>query len=160
MLLTLPLAAFGAERIRVEMFLATECPISNRYVPELNRIAREYAGKGIDFVALFPEPGLDTARLVKWTKDYAAVFAAKLDPGGKQAREAGATLTPEVAVFVGRRPVYRGRIDDRYVSWGKSKAAPDKRDLVETLDQLLAHKIPAFHVTKSWGCFIEAGLKP
>ena len=57
MLLTLPLLAQAATQIRVELFLAVECPISNRYIPELNRLANIYRPKGIAFNAYFPEPG-------------------------------------------------------------------------------------------------------
>ena len=160
MLLTLPLLAQAAGQIRVELFLAVECPISNRYVPELNRLADTYLSQGIAFIAYFPEPGLTQPRLDQWAKDFAIHFPVALDSNAIRARKSGATLTPEVAIYKAAQLVYRGRIDDRYVSWGKSRPQPSKRDLAETLDQLLAGKQPAPRFTKAWGCFIETGTHP
>ena len=160
MLLTLPLLAQAVEQIRVDIFLSIECPISNRYVPELNRLANTYQPRGIAFCAYFPEPGLTQIRLDQWAKDFAIQFPVVLDTKARQARSTGATLTPEAAIFKASRLLYRGRIDDRYVSWGKSRPEPSHRDLAETLDQLLAGKQPAPRFTKAWGCFIETGTHP
>ncbi len=154
MFLTLPLVLRAASRIRVEVFLATECPISNRYVPELNRIAGLYQPKGVEMIGYFPERGLAQARLDRWQQDFAPAFPVRRDELAKQARKAGATLTPEVAIF-GEKLIYRGRIDDRYVSWGKSRREPSRRDLIETLELLIGGKPVSPRFTKTWGCYIE-----
>ncbi|WP_031498938.1 hypothetical protein [Bryobacter aggregatus] len=156
MFLTLPLALQARPRIRVEIFLAVECPISNRYIPELKRIVSLYQPKGVDFLALFPEARLTEASLEDWRKSYEFPIPVQLDPLGVRAEQAGATLTPEVVVFLEDKLIYRGRIDDRYVSWGKSRPAPTRRDLADTLQMLLDGKTLLPRFTKSWGCFIEA----
>lgn len=153
--MTLPLAARAGEGVEVEWFLAVECPISNRYVPELNRIVKLYQPKGVRFTAFFPEPALDQARLDRWAREFAAEFAVQLDAGGRQARQSGATVTPEAAIRRDGKWYYRGRIDDRYVGWGKARPEPTRRDVIETLDLLLAKQTPAPRFTKAWGCFIE-----
>jgi hypothetical protein len=160
MLLTLPLVLRANGPIRVELFLATACPISNRYIPEINRIARLYQPKGVSLKAYFPEPDLTQSALDQWARAYAPALSVHLDTSANKASKAGATLTPEAAVFQGNKLLYRGRIDDRYVSWGKSRPAPTRRDLVEVLDQLLTGKIPQPRFTKAWGCFIENGAHP
>jgi len=157
MLLTLPLALHAVDTTSVELFLAVECPISNRYVPELNRIYSRYQSKGVPFVAHFPEPSIDQARLDRWVREFSIAFPVKLDPGARNAKLAGATLTPEAAVRHAGKLIYRGRIDNRYVSWGKSRPEPSRRDLIEVLDLLLAGKSPAPRFTKGFGCFIENG---
>lgn len=159
MILTLPLALCASESVRVELFLATECPISNRYVPELNRITTLYQPRGIAIEAFFPELDLDRKRLDRWARAYSAAFPVQLDNGAAIAAKAGATVTPQVVVFHKGKLVYRGRIDDRYVGWGKSRPSPTRRDLVEVLDQLLAGQALTPRFTKSWGCVIEAGSK-
>ncbi len=153
-LLTLPLALSANQPIRVELFLATECPISNRYVPELNRLIAAYPA--IQFEAWFPEPKLTPDKLKKWVDSFNVKFKANLDLGGRRAAKSGATLTPEAVIYQGETLLYRGRIDDRYVGWGKSRPAPTQHDVAETLDLLLAGKTPAPRFTKSWGCYIEA----
>lgn len=123
-------------------------------MPELNRIARLYQPKGAGMIGYFSERGLAQARLDRWQQDFAPAFPVRLDESARQARKAGVTLTPEVAVF-GEKLVYRGRIDDRYVSWGKSRAEPSRRDLIETLELLIEGKAVSPRFTKAWGCYIE-----
>src|SRR5204863_5847403 len=36
----------------VVLFLGTECPINNAYVPRLAELHKDYAGKGVQFVAI------------------------------------------------------------------------------------------------------------
>ncbi len=152
MLLTLPLSLQASVGIEVELFLATECPISNRYVPELRRIAQSYRGS---LIAYFPEPGLSPAALASWRSKWKVPFACRLDPGGRQARRAGAKVTPEAVVWRNRQIVYRGRIDDRYISWGKSKPSPTRRDLADAIQAAIRGERTAMLETKAIGCVIE-----
>ena len=48
-----PLADSDAKAV-VLIFLATDCPISNRYAPLVNRIYSAYKEKGIEFYAVYP----------------------------------------------------------------------------------------------------------
>jgi len=73
-------------------------------------------------------------------------------------RAAQATVTPEAAVFVGDRAgprmVYRGRIDDRYVDFGRMRPEPRKRDLQEALQALAAGSTLTPRTTTAVGCSI------
>jgi hypothetical protein len=55
------------------------------------------------------------------------------------------TTTPEAAVFVPRngalREVYRGRIDDRYLSLGTERPQATHHDLEEAIRAVLAGKL-------------------
>jgi hypothetical protein len=59
-----------------------------------------------------------------------------------------------VAEASGARLVYTGRIDDRYVSFGRKRAAPTTRDLERVLEALLAGEAVAPRTTPGIGCFI------
>ena len=80
------------------------------------------------------------------------------DPGHELVRLTGATVTPEVAVFApdasGPRMVYRGRIDDRAVSLGRTRPEPRVRDLERVLDALVAGQAVPVRTTPAVGCFI------
>ena len=66
------------------------------------------------------------------------------------------TVTPEAAVFLpDGRELYRGRIDDRYVDFGKERPTPTTRDLDEVLVSVLGGKPVASSVTRAIGCYIE-----
>jgi len=73
-------------------------------------------------------------------------------------RLAGATVTPETAVFshgAGEPTlVYRGRIDDRYVDLGRARPAPTVRDLDDVLDAIGAGAPVRFRSTEAVGCVI------
>jgi hypothetical protein len=158
-ILTLPLSVLASRRVELYVFLAVECPISNRYVPELRRIHADYANRGIDFHAVFPEPALGKEKLHEWVKEFAVDFPVQLDEGQRLVAKLGATMTPEAAILVDGKLLYRGRIDDRYVSWGKSKPQATHRDVREVLDAILKGGSPPQRITKSWGCYIEKGSK-
>jgi hypothetical protein len=151
MLLTVAFAARGAA-VEVELFLATGCPISNRYVPEIRRLAQRYGGK---WVAWFPEPELTEEGLQRWKAAWQPGVEVKRDVGARRALRAGATVTPEVAVWVDGQVVYRGRIDDRYVSWGKARRVVTQRNLEAALLAVARGELPATKQTKAIGCVIE-----
>ena len=77
------------------------------------------------------------------------------DPKLALVKFAGATITPEAAVVVGGRVVYRGRIDDRYVDLGRERPAPTQRDLFDVLTAIVAGKPVPHATTQAVGCFIS-----
>ncbi len=46
------------------IFVATDCPISNRYLPEIARLSREFAPRGVRLWLVYPNPG-DTLAAVR-----------------------------------------------------------------------------------------------
>ena len=82
-------------------------------------------------------------------------FGAVRDVEGALVALAGATVTPEVAVFdPDRKLIYRGRIDDRFVSFGVARRAPRTRDLHDRLSRIAAGETLAFSETRAVGCYI------
>jgi hypothetical protein len=59
-----------------------------------------------------------------------------------------------VAGGAGPRMLYRGRIDDRYVDFGRARPAPTTRDLREVLQALAAGSTLTLRTTPVVGCFI------
>jgi hypothetical protein len=155
MLLTLPLVVQGQARVRVDLFLATECPISNRYIPELNRIAGVFGERGVVFEAWFAEARLEQKALEDWQRRFQLRIPVRLDVLAKEARRLGASVTPEAVVSDGVQIRYRGRIDDRYAGPGKMRQVVGQHDLVEVIEELLAGKKFPLRSRKAWGCYIE-----
>ena len=70
-------------------------------------------------------------------------------------KRAQVTIAPEAAIFnKDGSLVYAGRIDDRFVEFGKSRPAPTTHDLEAAISQVLAGKpvIPAH--TRAIGCYL------
>ncbi len=149
-----PLAPADGVEANVLLFVMTDCPISNRYAPEVRRLHGEFAG-AVRFWLVY----VDAQRPVEELRDHRSSFGypsgAVRDVDGALVALAGATVTPEVAVFdAARRMIYRGRIDDRFVSFGVARRAPRIRDLHDRLRRLAAGETLAFSQTRAVGCYI------
>src|SRR4051812_43031512 len=49
----------------VLLFVRTDCPVSNRYAPEMERLYRAYAPRHISFWLIYPDADTSTADIVK-----------------------------------------------------------------------------------------------
>jgi thiol-disulfide isomerase/thioredoxin len=143
------------EKAVVLLFIRSDCPISNRYAPELEKLYKRYSASGIEFLLVYPESGLTLAAMKQHRREYGYSIPAVLDSDHRYVALAKTRVTPEAAVFVQGRLVYVGRIYDSYVDFGKAKLRPEHRDLDEELSAILAGTIRPFHQTKSVGCVIE-----
>jgi hypothetical protein len=149
-----PLAAAGARAV-VLLFLRSDCPVSNRYAPEIQRLHNRFASRKVDFWLVYPDPQASPAQIRRHVEEYAYPGRVARDPDHALVSLAQAEVTPEAAVFLQRgRLVYRGRIDDRYVDFGKMRLAPTERNLEAALEAVLAGRRVAVPVTRAVGCFI------
>ena len=139
----------------VLLFLDPECPIANRYAPLIQRLARQYEALGARFWLVYPDPELPAAKILKHLKEFGYTVKALHDPKHVLVRKAKAHVTPEAAVFTSEgKLTYHGRIDDRYVDFGKERAAPTQHDLKEALEACLAGKSPLRETARAVGCYI------
>jgi hypothetical protein len=148
-----PLA--GGAPATVLLFTAVDCPISDRYAPEIRRLAERHAARGVRFWIVYANAGERPEAARAHARDFAYGVPAALDPGGTLVDRAGVTVTPEAAVFDGAgRLVYHGRIDDRYVDFGVDRPAPTTRDLDEALSAVLAGRAVLRASAPAIGCAI------
>ena len=155
MMLAIDWLADRGQKATVLLFTRTDCPVSNRYAPEVRRLAERFSGRGVEFVLVYPEAGATDESIEQHRREYGYPMAAVRDPDYRYVREAKARVTPEAVVLVRGQAVYRGRIDDRFVTWGKARPEPTRRDLAEVLDRVVAGQSVAKRETKAIGCAIE-----
>lgn len=150
-----PLAALSEAKAAVFVFTSVECPIANRYAPEIKRLRETYAPRGIAFALVYPNADETADSIRAHLAEYALPFDALRDPRHELVRAAGATVTPE-ALLVGKDGAiaYRGRIDDRYVDFGETRPEPTRRDLADAIEALLAGRPAETRETKAVGCSI------
>ncbi len=139
----------------VLVFVSVDCPICQQYAPEIQRLADGYARNGVS-VWLVQSPGDATvAKTRKHLREFGYRLPLIRDVDDGLARWVGATVVPECAVYVpGVGILYRGRIDDRYVDFGKSRTAAKERDLAGVLDALARGERPKPRTTRAVGCFL------
>ena len=141
------------EKLVVFIFVLPDCPICNSYVPELKRIRKSFPQT--EFYRVYADPDLTAAEARQHSKEYDFGFPGLLDPDQQLVRKSGATRTPEAAVFSSDgRLLYRGRIDDRYVDFGKKRDQPQHRDLEKALMSILKNKAARWPDQPPIGCFI------
>jgi hypothetical protein len=150
-----PLAVVKNRRGTVLLFITNDCPISNGYAPEIHRLCEAYMKKGIAFYLVYSDPSVGAAEAKKHYAEYGYNCMALLDPKHELAHRAGATITPEAAVFVdGGDRVYLGRIDDLYVDFGKARFKATTNDLRDVLERLALGLPVTPRTTTAIGCNI------
>lgn len=148
-------AELSRVKATVFIFVATDCPNSNTYAPVLARLYRQYSARGVAFFNVYSDPAESAATVRKHDADFETPFAALLDPQQTLARETGARSTPEVVILgPQKQQLYRGRVDDRFVDFGKTRYQPTENDLAEALDAILQGKSAPHPVTRVLGCAI------
>lgn len=129
-------------RFVVLIFAASDCPISNRYVPEIAHLNGEFASRGVHILWVFPNPDDTAAVVARHNRDFAIKEDTLLDPEQNLVRLAHASITPEAAVFAvhggALDEIYRGRIDDRYLAIGQERPHPNHHDLEAAIDAAVA----------------------
>lgn len=139
----------------VFLFVRTDCPISNRYAPEYARLFETHAPQGVEFRFVYVDPDQTADTIRAHRADYALPADAWIDRTHALVEWTGATITPEAAVVDGTGNLrYRGRIDDRYVDFGKARREASVRDLDEAIRALQRGDRRPLETTRAVGCFI------
>jgi thiol-disulfide isomerase/thioredoxin len=150
-----PFEPSGAANVLV--FVATDCPVSNGYAPELQRMCRAYASKGVTCLLLYEDADVTPDAVRKHLAEYryADGIVAAIDTDGAAARRVGATVTPEAAVIDRTGAIrYRGRIDNQYAALGRPRRVVTAHDLQDAVEAVLAGKSVSTPTTTPIGCFI------
>ncbi|MEZ0227711.1 MAG: redoxin domain-containing protein [Planctomycetota bacterium] len=141
------------ERVAVLVFLGTECPVANKYLPDLNALAKK--NTGVEFYGVISEQGTTRARIVEHAKEFAIDFPVLVDSSGELAARLKPTHTPEAFVVKDGTILYRGRIDDRWEKLGKPRANFAKKDLESAIECALADKPIETPRTEPIGCVYQ-----
>lgn len=149
-----PLRANPGEAV-VLIFIRTDCPISNRYAPTIQRLSAQYAGKAA-FWLVYPDKTESSAAIERHLHDYGYKLPALHDPQHSLVKLGQAQITPEAAVFDARgQLVYHGRIDNWYVAFGRSRPAPTTHELDDALQAVLKGSKPQVATASAVGCYIS-----
>jgi hypothetical protein len=148
-----PFESDGA-RASVFIFLMKDCPISNRYAPEIMRIAQEYQAKRIRFYLVYVD---DVRGLEKHLVEYGlADLTTIFDDQRRLVKATGVQTAPESAVIGTKGEIlYRGRIDNLYAAMGKPRRQVTEHDLRDALDAIYDGRPISTPRTTAIGCFIS-----
>ncbi|MFM7840427.1 MAG: thioredoxin family protein, partial [Nitrospira sp.] len=141
----------------VVVFSCNHCPYVQAYESRLIDIQRDYAGRGVQVVAInsnddvrYPEDGFEP--MGERVKARGFNFPYLRDATQVVARAYGATHTPQLFVFDrARRLRYTGKIDDNW----QCPNAVTRHFLREAIEAILAGRAPAEPQTHAIGCTIK-----
>jgi hypothetical protein len=151
-------AALALQLTTVLVFTTTDCPISNRYAPEIQRLSARFAND-FRFVFVYPVPSDSDEKIREHRQKFGGGEWLR-DPSQAMVKFSGVTVTPEVAIVTADNKIlYRGRIDDRYIGFGKDRPQPTVRDLERSLEAIGAGKPAPVAQTRAIGCIISDLVK-
>jgi hypothetical protein len=140
-------------RVRVFIFVRTDCPITNRYAPELARLAQDTLVDNAEFWLVYPDPDVTPQQIRTHMAEYGFRGQPLRDPHHELVERAHVTTAPEAAVFdTAGRLVYHGRIDDLWVDPGKARPMARTHDLEDAIEAVASGRAVAHAETRAIGC--------
>jgi thiol-disulfide isomerase/thioredoxin len=142
-------------KVVVLVFVRTDCPVSNRYAPEIQRLSAQYLDKAA-FWLVFPSKAESPEMIRKHEQDFGYKLPALRDLQHALVRHSQVQVTPEVAVFdVHGRLIYHGRIDNLYEDLGRARSAPTTHELDDAIRAATIGKILPARATPAVGCYLS-----
>ena len=140
----------------VVVFLGTECPVNNAFLPILAELHRTYAAKKVAFVGINSNRQDTPDKVAAHARKFAVPFPILKDANNIVADKFGASRVPEAYILSPDGAVlYQGRIDDQFgINYARA-GKPTRRDLAEALDEILAGKPVSVAKSEAAGCFIN-----
>jgi thiol-disulfide isomerase/thioredoxin len=155
------LADFAGKPL-VVMFLCNHCPFVKWVRSEVARLAKDYASKGVGFVAISSNdvenyPDDSPAKMKDEARDAGYAFPYLYDESQDVAKAYKAACTPDFYVFDAKHSLaYRGQLDaSRPSGRGGSGGPPDGKDIRSALDAVLVGKPVSANQMPSIGCNIK-----
>ena len=154
---TVRLDSFTGKGLLV-MFLCRHCPYVKHIAPGLAALEKDYAGTGLDIVAIssndagaYPDDGPDGLRLM--ARELGFWFPYCYDESQQVAKSYQAACTPDFYLFdADHKLVYRGQFDDAR----RSNDVPvTGKDLRAAIDASLAGRAVGAQQRPSIGCNIK-----
>jgi peroxiredoxin len=157
---SIALKDFKEKKAVVVVFIGTECPISNAFLPSLAQLHKELGPRGVQFLAINANQHDSPEQVAAHAKNHGIPFPVLKDAGNRVADQFGARRTPEAFLLDAEAKIrYQGRIDDQFGA-GYKRPKPTRRDLAEAIEAVLKGKPVAQATTPVAGCLIARVVKP
>ena len=121
----------------------------------MKRLVEKYQRHKVKFFLVYPGADQAPELIKKHLTEFTFEVESLRDPNLQLVKSLGVSITPEAVVWQRGRMIYRGRIDDRFVAFGKMRSALTSHDLEMVLEAISKGKVVSKKVTKAIGCFIS-----
>lgn len=142
-------------KVVVLIFVRTDCPVSNRYAPTIQRLSAQHRDK-VAFWLVYPAKAESPETIRKHEREFGYKLSALRDPQHALVKQSRVTITPEAAVFdANHRLIYHGRIDNLYEDVGRARAAPTTHELDDAIQAAINGKILPADYAPAVGCYVS-----
>lgn len=148
---------YARKKAVVVVFTCNHCPAAVKAEDRLIQFQKDYAGKGVQVVAINSNedkghPTDSFEHMVRRAAEKGFNFPYLRDETQEAAKAYGALRTPHVFLLDGGRKIaYRGRIDDNI----NDPKAIKRHDLREATDEVLKGKPVSVPTTEPVGCSVK-----
>jgi hypothetical protein len=142
-------------KVVVLIFSRTDCPIANRYAPEIEKLQAAHAADAL-FWMVYPDKRETDEAIRAHDAEYHLTLPVLRDPERKLVKRAQVSVTPEAAVFDAKgQLVYHGRIDNWFEDLGRARLMPTTHELSDAIAAAVSgHKVqPASR--PAVGCYLS-----
>lgn len=142
-------------QVAVVLFLTTDCPVANRYAPEIERIRADFAEAGVKMTLVHVDPELTEKAAQTHAAEFSLTAPVVIDRKHRLVAATGARVTPEAVVIDGvGRIRYRGRINDQFTDFGSQRKRASQHDLRDAISAVLEGRPVVRPETTPVGCFM------
>lgn len=141
----------------VIIFMAVDCPITQKYMATIKELARKYQPQQISVVGYFPA-GLSRKQEKEFRQEYQVPVNIKFvdDKKHEVTNRYTATITPEVVLIdKNQQVIYQGSIDNWFFELGRYRPEITEYYLEDAIEASLHGLQPSVLKTEAIGCFIQ-----
>jgi peroxiredoxin len=145
------LSSLKGEKGALLVWISPKCPYSRGYDERMQAVHRDYAGRGIRFIAINSNRNEPSEELKAYAAQKGWTFTILKDEGNRVADFFGASVTPEAYLLdAGLVLRYHGRLDANH-----EDPSLNSHELREAMDAMLAGQQIANTGKKAFGCTIK-----
>jgi len=153
-----PLKVPADKKGAVLFFVSPYCPTANKFTADINRMAEAHSAS-FTFSLVHSDRDLKLTDVLQHTEMNEIKATVLMDTEQKLAKLTGARVTPEAVVLsADGKVLYKGRINDLYLSPTKRQRKATTRDLEDALEAIRDGKPVPTPMHDAMGCKI-GGMK-
>jgi len=142
-------------KVVVLIFVRTDCPISDRYAPVIQRLSAQHHDHAAFFL-VYPGKRETPDAIRKHDHDFGYALAALRDPQHTLVKQSEAQITPEAAVFdISHQLIYHGRIDNLYEDVAHKRKSATTHELADAIEAAIAGKPLKAKTMPAVGCYLS-----
>jgi peroxiredoxin len=143
------------KKLTVVVFLSPECPLSQSYILNLNRIQQQNASL-LQVVGIFPGTSYSYSDYITFRDKYKVNFDLFVDSSKSLVKALAALVTPEVFLLdTNFKVLYAGAIDNWAIDLGTKRYAASEHYLPDAIAAYVAGEPIILTRKKAIGCFIS-----